>query len=65
MDYTNFNETIKRDPSSLNIRTRRNKRRVRHGFIDTYMMLNRIRRLPPQNTNDPFINQLFNGSTFR
>jgi hypothetical protein len=48
------------------IRKRRNKRRIRHAIaIDTYM-LNRIRQLPPtQNTNDPFINQFFNGSNFR
>jgi hypothetical protein len=47
-------------------RRRRNKRRIRHAIaIDTYM-LNRIRQLPPtQNTNDPFINQFFNGSNFR
>jgi hypothetical protein len=46
--------------ASLVIRRRRNKRRIRHGVIDTYMMLNHIRRLPPQNTNNP----LFNGFTF-
>jgi hypothetical protein len=63
---SNFTETIESARSnvsshaSLVIRRRRNKRRTRH---DTYMMLNHInhiRRLPPQNTNNP----LFNGFTF-
>jgi hypothetical protein len=46
--------------ASLVIRRRRNKRRVRHGVNDTYMMLNFIRRLPPQNINNP----LFTGLIF-
>jgi hypothetical protein len=46
-------------------RRRRNKRRIRHAIaIDTYM-LDRIRGLTTQNTNDPLINQFFNGSNFR
>ncbi|GBB97603.1 hypothetical protein RclHR1_03010006 [Rhizophagus clarus] len=46
------------------IRRRRNQRRLRHGItINTYI-LNRIRSLPIQITNDPFSNQIFNGSTF-
>jgi hypothetical protein len=64
---SNFTETIERAPSvpsyvSLAIRRRRNERRVRHG--NTYM-LNRIRRLSTQNTYNLFINQFFNGVTFR
>jgi hypothetical protein len=42
------------------VRTRRNQRRFRYKtFIP-----NRFIRLPTQFSNDPFINQFFNGSTF-
>jgi hypothetical protein len=63
---SNFTEAIENASSnvppyaSLVIRRRRNKRQIRHGVIDTYMMLNSIRRLPPQNANNP----LFNGFIF-
>jgi hypothetical protein len=62
---TNFTEAIESARSNVSsyanlvIRRRRYKRRVRHGVIDTYMMLNPI-RFPPQNTNNP----LFNGFIF-
>ncbi|GBB97604.1 hypothetical protein RclHR1_03010007 [Rhizophagus clarus] len=49
--------------TSLVIRIRRNRRRLRRRtrINDT---LNRISILPIQNTNDPFQNQIFNGSAF-
>ncbi|GBC24942.2 uncharacterized protein OCT59_009448 [Rhizophagus irregularis] len=66
---SNFTETNERTPSnvpsyaSLVIR-RRNNRRIRHErhgiIIDTI----RIRRLPTQITNNPSINQFFNGFSF-
>ncbi|GES85595.1 hypothetical protein GLOIN_2v1835724 [Rhizophagus clarus] len=66
-DSCNFSDTTSYNLSSyasLTIRKRRNKRRVRHGItINTYM-LNRIRRLPTQNTQNPSTNQFFNGITF-
>ncbi|GBC07805.1 hypothetical protein RclHR1_00770018 [Rhizophagus clarus] len=47
------------------LRTRRNKRKLKHEItINTYV-LNRIRQLPTQITNDPFTGQIFSGSTFR
>lgn len=59
---SNFTETIERTPSnipsyaSLIIRRWRNNRRVRHGItID----LIRVRKLPTQNTNNPFFNGFF------
>jgi hypothetical protein len=62
-----FSDTTSNNPSSYTsfvIRRRRNQRRLRHGItINTYI-LNHIRRLPRQNTNVPFTNQFFNGSTF-
>ncbi|CAB4434779.1 unnamed protein product [Rhizophagus irregularis] len=50
--------------ASLTIRSRRNQRRLRHEITVNMYILNRIRRLPMQNTNDLFTNQFFNGSTF-
>ncbi|CAB4473612.1 hypothetical protein RhiirA5_452456 [Rhizophagus irregularis] len=41
---------------------RRNRRQLRHG--NTYALMNLIRQLPRQNVNDPFANQIFNGSNF-
>ncbi|RGB44058.1 hypothetical protein C1646_737568 [Rhizophagus diaphanus] len=41
---------------------RRNRRQLRHA--NTYALINLIRKLPRQNVNDPFANQIFNGSNF-
>ena len=64
-----FSDTTSNNSSSyasLTIRRRRNQRQLRHGItINNMYILNRIRRLPIQNTNDLFANQFFNGSTFR
>ena len=64
-----FSDTTSNNPSSyasFAIRRRRNQRRLRHVItINNMYILNRIRRLPIQNTNDLFTNQFFNGSTFR
>ncbi|PKY39850.1 hypothetical protein RhiirA4_453120 [Rhizophagus irregularis] len=44
------------------LRKRRNHRQLRH--VNNYTLLNPIRQLSRQNTNDPFANQIFNGSNF-
>ncbi|CAB4480403.1 unnamed protein product [Rhizophagus irregularis] len=62
-----FLDTTSNNPSSyasFAIRRRRYQRRLRHGITINMYILNRIRRLPIQNTNDLFTNQLFNRSTF-
>ncbi|CAB4383409.1 uncharacterized protein OCT59_009473 [Rhizophagus irregularis] len=62
-----FSDTTSNNSSSyasLTIRRRRNQRRLRITINNMYR-LNRIRRLPIQNTNYLFTNQFFNGSTFR
>ncbi|CAB4383376.1 uncharacterized protein OCT59_009513 [Rhizophagus irregularis] len=62
-----FSDTTFKNPSSyasFAIRRRRNQRRLRHEITINMYILNRIRRLPMQNTNDLFTNQFFNGSTF-
>jgi hypothetical protein len=47
------------------LRNRRIQRRIRHGStINNIYMLNRIRQLSRQNTNNQFANQFFNGSNF-
>ncbi|GES85674.1 hypothetical protein GLOIN_2v1869068 [Rhizophagus clarus] len=43
------------------LRKRRDHRQLRHVYTYT---LNHIRRLPRQNVNDPYANQIFNGSNF-
>ncbi|CAB4434759.1 unnamed protein product [Rhizophagus irregularis] len=64
----NFSDTTSNNPSSYDdsfaSRRRRNQRRLRHEITINMYLLNRIRRLPMQNTNDLFTNQFFNGSTF-
>ncbi|GES85694.1 hypothetical protein GLOIN_2v1869068 [Rhizophagus clarus] len=45
------------------IRRRRNIRKLRQITINLYTLIS-IRRLRSQTTNDPIINQLFNGSSF-
>ena len=42
----------------------RHQRSNRHVLTDNTDTLDRIKKLPPQITNDPFANQMFNGSSF-
>ncbi|GET59495.1 uncharacterized protein OCT59_009442 [Rhizophagus irregularis] len=64
---SNFTGTIERIPSndpfytSLVIR-RRNNRRERHRIRINTIRVGRL--LPIQNTNNPSVNQIFNGSSF-
>ncbi|GBB87680.1 hypothetical protein RclHR1_14160006 [Rhizophagus clarus] len=59
-----------RDPShitsytinSLSIRRRQNQRRLGHRI--TLNFIRQLRNLPRQNVNDPFADQIFNGSEF-
>ncbi|CAB4383397.1 unnamed protein product [Rhizophagus irregularis] len=62
-----FSDTTSNNPSSyasFAIRRRRNQRRLRHEITINMHIWNCIRRLPMQNTNDLFTNQLFNRSSF-
>jgi hypothetical protein len=52
--------------ANLTVRRRRIQRQLRHETtinVNAYI-LNHIRRLPVQRTNDQFAGQIFNGSTF-
>ncbi|CAB4396211.1 unnamed protein product [Rhizophagus irregularis] len=44
------------------LRRRRNNRQIR--YANTYPLLYLIRKLPRQNTNNPFAKQIFSGSSF-
>ncbi|GES85601.1 hypothetical protein GLOIN_2v1835724 [Rhizophagus clarus] len=53
--------------ASLTIRRRRDQRRLRHRITTNTYTLNHmslLRQLPRQNTNDPFADQIFNGTEF-
>jgi hypothetical protein len=50
--------------ASLTVRRRRTQRQLRHRNTINAYILNHIRRLPVQSTNDAFAGQIFNGSTF-
>ena len=65
----NFNRVIlrRRHQRSINRRIRRQRRRIMNRIyapINNANTLRRIAQLPLQITNDPFANQIFNGSPF-